>query len=148
VDNDVVGFEMSFLPKTKMLITLLVLLPLCFAGRGIMHPSEEDLKRFLSSKRELPVQTIPKDLPTSFDVRTAFPGCCHAVLDQVAVFVLFPRPPLSCFISGRAIVAAAGRLLPQRCFQIASALPVKAESTSPSRHRTHSNARVLFSFHF
>jgi hypothetical protein len=47
-----------------------------------MHPSESDLKRFLSTKRTLPLQVIDEDLPSSFDVRTKYPGCTHPVLDQ------------------------------------------------------------------
>ena len=52
------------------------------ASRRVMQLSATDTKRFLSSKRVLPAQFIGEDLPTSFDVRTAFPGCIHPILDQ------------------------------------------------------------------
>ena len=74
-------FLLSFLSAQLDMLFLAFLFAFC-AGHGIMRPSEDDLKRFLSAKRVLPPQVIPSSLPMSFDVRDAFPGCNGPVLDQ------------------------------------------------------------------
>ena len=51
---------------------------------GVMRPAEYELAEFLANRRAhpFPKQIIDGDLPTSFDVRDAFPGCTGPILNQ------------------------------------------------------------------
>ncbi len=61
---------------------VLLLVALACGAKRVMLPPPARMQTFLAQKRVLPKQEIGSDLPASFDVRTAFPGCAHAILDQ------------------------------------------------------------------
>ncbi len=70
--------------RGALLFLVLAVALVCGASnkRRVMQLSPTDTKKFMATQRVLPQQAIGADLPASFDVRTAFPGCIHEIQDQ------------------------------------------------------------------
>ena len=65
----------------RLLVVLVAVACAAFGGR-VMRPSQENLARFVSTRRVLPPQSFSLSLPSSWDTRVAFPRCVFPIQDQ------------------------------------------------------------------